>query len=185
MMTRHTLLVSAAVLALAACSDPAPQAPADHGGMDQHAMDAGDVGAAAPAPLPDDGVTPGIAVSTSWIRPHPQGRDVTAAYFTARLSAGEIDRLVAARIDGADRVELHTHTMNEQGMMQMRQVGPQDLSAGETLDFVPGGLHLMVFGLAPVSEGDTVEGVLVFERAGEIPVRFQARNAAPAGMMEH
>jgi len=180
-MTRHMLLACAAMLALAACSDPAPQAPAGHDGMDHDTMDAG---MAAPAPLPDDGVTPEIAVSASWIRPHPQGRDVTAAYFTARLLEGEIDRLVSARIDGADRVELHTHTMNEQGMMQMRQVGPQDLAAGETLDFAPGGLHLMVFGLAPIAEGDAVEGVLVFERAGEIPVRFQARNAAPAGAME-
>ena len=182
MTIRHTLFIPAALLALAACSEPAAEAPADHGSMDHGAMD---TAAATPAPLPEDGAEPVVAVSASWIRPHPQGRDVTAAYFTAQLAEGEIDRLVAARIDGAERVELHTHTMDEQGMMRMRPVGPQDLTAGETLDFAPGGLHLMVFGLAPVAEGDTVEGVLVFERAGEVPVRFEARNSAPAGAMEH
>lgn len=177
-MTRHMLFIPAAMLALSACSEPAAEAPVDQAGMDHDSMDTA-------APLPEDGAEPAIMVHGSWIRPHPQGRDVTAAYFTAQLAEGEVDRLVAARIEGAERVELHTHTMDEQGMMQMRPVGPQELIAGGTLAFAPGGLHLMVFGLAPVVEGDAVEGVLVFERAGDVPVRFEARNAAPSGAMEH
>ena len=63
--------------------------------------------------------------------------------------------------------------------MQMRAVGPQRLDAGDTLVFAPGGLHLMVFGLDPVVAGETVDGVLVFERAGEVPVRFAVGLSAP------
>ena len=174
-------LVSASACLLAACGGQEDAASGmDHGGshdMSGQVMDAAAVDSA--ARLPDDGVVPDIEVSGSWMRPHPQGRDVTAAYFTARLASGAADRLLAARIDGAERVELHGHTMDpETGMMQMRPIGPQDLLAGGSLNFAPGGHHLMVFGLAPVVEGDSVDGVLVFERAGEVPVQFAVRSTA-------
>ncbi len=155
-------------------------AASGHETMDHAAMD--HTAAAAPAdadPLPDDGVTPVIEVRAAWMRPHPQGRDVTAAYFAARLTEGAGDRLVEARIEGASAVELHSHTMDEQGVMRMRQIGAQFLGTEGPLVFTPGGRHLMVFGLAPVVEGDTVEGVLVFERAGEVPVRFAVRSMPP------
>ncbi|WP_417481301.1 copper chaperone PCu(A)C [Maricaulis sp.] len=181
-MLRLSLVAALAGL-LAACGVQEDAAPAmDHDGghdMSGHAMNdaaASDV----LAPLPDDGVVPVIVVSGSWMRPHPQGRDVTAAYFTARLADGAADRLLAARIDGAERVELHGHTMDpETGMMQMRPIGPQDILTGGSLNFAPGGHHLMVFGLAPVVEGASVDGVLVFERAGEVPVQFAVRSTAP------
>ncbi len=188
----RTALILSAALLLTACGGTedetiiASQDPAsmDDGAMDHGSMDHGAMGHGAPdaeaAPLPDDGLMPVIAVTGAWMRPHPQGRDVTAAYFTAALTEGSADRLVSATIDGADAVELHGHTMNEQGMMQMRAVGPQRLDTGDALVFAPGGLHLMVFGLDPVVEGDVVSGVLVFERAGEVPVSFAVGLSAPA-----
>lgn len=129
--------------------------------------------------LVDDGVTPVIDVRVVWMRPHPTGRDVTAAYFTLYLSEGHADRLIAARIDGASRVALHGHTMADNGMMQMRPIEAQDVVAGAPLIFAPGGRHLMVHGLAAVSEGDSVTGVLVFERAGEVEVTFQVQSSPP------
>jgi hypothetical protein len=164
-------------LALGACGDPADEAASgvDHAGR-SHDMSGN---AAAPGPLPDDGVAPVIDVRAAWMRPHPQGRDVTAAYFAVRLSEGSADRLLSAQIEGASGVELHGHTMNAQGMMQMRPIGPQDLTSGGPLVFTPGGRHLMVHGLAPVAEGDSVNGTLVFERAGDVPVTFQVRSMPP------
>lgn len=183
MKTAHWTLAAVSALAVAACGQPAEQAVDHdmahdgHAAMEHHApTEAGEL-----APLPDDGVTPVIAIRAAWIRPHPQGRDVTAAYFTARLDEGSADRLLSATIAGADRVELHGHTIGEGGMMQMRAIGPQDLAGEGPMVFTPGGRHLMVFGLDPVAEGETVEGVLVFERAGEVPVSFAVR-AAPPGM---
>jgi copper(I)-binding protein len=170
-----TTLMSLVGLALAACS--APEEAADtHAGMDHDSMDM-----AAPTPLVDDGVAPVINVRASWMRPHPNGRDVTAAYFAARLDEGNADRLLSARIDGASHVELHGHIIGEGGVMQMRPIGPQDLLSSGPLVFTPGGRHLMVHGLEPKVEGDTVTGVLVFERAGEIEVSFAVR-AIPPGM---
>ena len=190
----RAFLAGLSILALAACGQPQDgeaeydmdatsmdgREMADHA-MPGHAMtDAEDA-----APLPDDGVIPVVSVPVAWMRPHPEGRDVTAAYFFAMLEDGTADNLVAARIEGAERVELHGHVMAENGMMQMRPVGPQRIDSTLPLVFAPGGLHLMVFGLAPVAEGSRVEGVLVFERAGEIPVRFTV-TATPLPMpMDH
>ncbi|WP_417484757.1 copper chaperone PCu(A)C [Maricaulis salignorans] len=182
-MLRLSLSVAAAAF-LAGCGGVEEDVAVSHDGghaMSEMVPDA----VQALAPLPDDGVAPAIDVSAAWMRPHPQGRDVTAAYFTVSLDAGAADRLVSARIDGADRVELHGHTMDpETGMMQMRPIGPQEIGTAGPLLFAPGGHHLMVFGLDPVVEGQSVSGVLMFERAGEIPVEFDVRSTAPAAALD-
>jgi periplasmic copper chaperone A len=174
--------LAALALALTACSgaDEPVAASGDPHGDGLHAM-ASDGPMAA---LPDDGITPVVEISDAWIRPHPQGRDVTAAYFSARLTDGQADRLLSARIDGAERVEMHGHSMNEQGMMRMRPIGPQDLMGGDRMVFAPRGNHLMVHGLAPVFEGDQVTGVLVFERAGEVPAEFSVQAMPPGSVSE-
>ena len=177
-MARLTLMLAlVAGLGLTACGGPndtdRAAVPADDHAMTDHAP--GEM-----APLPDDGVVPAIDVRAAWMRPHPQGRDVTAAYFALYLASGSADRLVSARIEGANRVELHGHTIDvETGMMQMRPIGPQDVLGAGPLLFVPGARHLMVFGLEPVEEGASVAGVLVFERAGEVPVIFEVRSMQP------
>ncbi|WP_300527633.1 copper chaperone PCu(A)C [Maricaulis sp.] len=176
---RVTGLISLLALGLTACGGEAPEA--DHAMAGHGHSEA----SAELAPLPDDGVMPVVDVRAVWMRPHPGGRDVTAAYFTARLSEGAIDRLVEARIAGAGRVEMHGHSMNDEGMMQMHQIPPQDVTDAGPLVFTPGGRHLMVFGLDTVVEGDAVEGVLVFERSGEVPVTFQVRNMAPGQVTDY
>lgn len=120
-----------------------------------------------------------IEIRAAWMRPHPAGRDVTAAYFTANLAEGFEDVLLSARIDGAERVELHGHFMTGDGVMQMREVGPQRIGEDGPLMFAPGGLHLMVFGLPAVSEGETVNGMLTFQNAGAVPVRLAVQSMPP------
>ncbi|MGK0265788.1 MAG: copper(I)-binding protein [Maricaulis sp.] len=177
------VLALAAGLGLTACGDPGETdraaASGDAAVMAGHEQ-AGMTRMDASATLPDDGVAPVIDVRAGWMRPHPQGRDVTAAYFALYLASGSADRLVSARIDGASRVEMHGHSMDPQtGMMHMEPIGPQDLLASGPMLFAPGGRHLMVFGLDSVMEGDSVNGVLVFERAGEVAVNFEVRSTPP------
>lgn len=174
-MTKFSwLLALVAGLALTACSDQTDQSASIGDGV------VGSASAETSTALPDDGVAPVIDVRAAWMRPHPQGRNVTAAYFALYLEAGTADRLVSVRIDGAERVEMHGHSMDPQtGMMHMEPIGPQDVLATGPMLFVPGGRHLMVFGLDPVTEGDSVAGVLVFERAGEVPVTFEVRSMPP------
>tara|TARA_R110002072_G_scaffold20025_1_gene73542 strand:+ start:110 stop:643 length:534 start_codon:yes stop_codon:yes gene_type:complete len=169
----RSAIFSSSILFLAAC-----------GGSPEAAEDMDDGVAAPETRLYED--TPEVAhqateieVRAAWMRPHPGGRDVTAAYVVVQLSEGSEDLLTGARIDGAERVELHGHTMNADGMMQMRAIGPQRVGEDGPLVFAPGARHLMVFGLNPVSEGDSVPGVLEFQNAGEIPVTFEVRSMPP------
>ncbi|PIW28269.1 MAG: hypothetical protein COW29_09575 [Rhodobacterales bacterium CG15_BIG_FIL_POST_REV_8_21_14_020_59_13] len=161
------------VLALAACgapenppADPPPSSP--QSGM-----------AAMENTVSVAGQQTAIDVRAAWMRPHPAGRDVTAAYIVVALTEGAEDLLQAVQIEGADRVELHGHFMTEDGVMQMREIGPQRVGDDGPLVFTPGGRHLMVFGLPAVTEGATVSGTLIFQNAGVVPVSFDVRSMPP------
>ena len=58
----------------------------------------------------------------------------------------------------------------------------QKIKSGDTVKFLPGGLHLMIIGLdGPLVQGDKVSVTLRFEKAGEIVVSFDVRAmGAPA-----
>ena len=55
--------------------------------------------------------------------------------------------------------------------MRMEMVDDVDIPAGGTTVFEPGGLHLMMFGLAPT--GSVVPVTLQFEKGGDITVPFK------------
>lgn len=142
---------------------------------------------AAPAAGDPDYVIGDLTISHPWARPTVTTRQPGAAYFTLR-NEGETDaRLVEARpVDFAEIAELHTH-INDDGVMRMRPVsGGVVIPAGETVRFEPGGLHVMLFGLAePLTAGSPQSITLVFEELGEIDVVFPVRHDGAAGGQAH
>jgi len=67
-------------------------------------------------------------------------------------------------------VEFH-HTSMEGDVVHMMPVSGIDLLPGETIVFEPGGLHMMLAGLAsPLPPGDRVLLTLTFEQAGDVQV---------------
>ncbi|MCL4766538.1 MAG: copper chaperone PCu(A)C [Hyphomicrobiaceae bacterium] len=113
----------------------------------------------------------GVSVSQAWSRATPGGARNGAAYFQVTAKGAGGDKLVAARSDAADRVELHTH-LHEGGVMRMRQVEAIELPAGKTVTLEPGGFHLMLLNLKrPLKAGEDLELTLVFEKAGEVAVK--------------
>lgn len=112
----------------------------------------------------------GVAVSQAWARATPGGVRTGGAYLQITASSAAGDRLVDARSDAAERVELHTH-VHENGVMKMRRVEAIEVPAGETVMLAPGGYHLMLMNLKqPLREGDTLDLTLVFEKAGDVEV---------------
>jgi len=121
-----------------------------------------------------------LTIGHPWARasagPAPNG----AAYLTVQ-NAGEADRLVAVSGDVAERVELHTHRM-ENNVMQMRQVDAIDVPAGGAATLQPGGLHVMLIGLKqPLKEGEHFPLVLTFEKAGEVSVEVTVEGVGSMG----
>ncbi|MDZ7680064.1 MAG: copper chaperone PCu(A)C [Acidimicrobiales bacterium] len=92
----------------------------------------------------------------------------TAIYFTIENAGGD-DRLVEARTE-VGSAELHETSAGDDGLMRMQPIEGVDIPAGDTVTFQAGGLHVMVFDVAELEEGDTVPVELVFEEMGTITV---------------
>lgn len=85
-------------------------------------------------------------------------------------NTGNADKLVAASSPMSQRVELHSHTMDN-GVMKMRPVEVIDVPANAMTVLKSGGYHIMVFDVNKLPEkGSAVPLTLTFEKAGEVQV---------------
>ncbi len=127
--------------------------------------------AAAPA-FAHDYVIGDLKIDHPWARPTVTNRQPGAGFFSIE-NAGDTDqRLIEVRPDGfAEGIEIHA-IVEEDGIFRMRNMADGlVIPAGETVALEPGGMHLMMFGLAePLVEGATPSVTLVFEELGEIEV---------------
>lgn len=95
-----------------------------------------------------------------------------AAFMAVTNPTDTDDRIVAATSDIAERVELHTHIQNADGVMQMVKLEDGiPLPAGETVMLQRGGLHVMFLGLRqPLTQGNEITVTLEFEHAEPLTV---------------
>ncbi|MFT7593518.1 MAG: copper(I)-binding protein [Paracoccaceae bacterium] len=95
-----------------------------------------------------------------------------AAFMELVNIGAEDDRLIAAHSDVAERVELHTHIEDANGVMHMREVeAGVPVPAGETHALARGGDHVMFLGLnTSLNQGDIISLTLTFEKAGDVVV---------------
>lgn len=107
-----------------------------------------------------------------------------AAFMILHNHGGSDCRITGARSDVAQRVELHTHIEDDQGVMRMVGIeGGIALPAdGERL-LERGGDHVMFMGLnRPFNQGDTIALTLVFEDGAEVELAVPVDNERqPAG----
>lgn len=112
-----------------------------------------------------------------------------AVFFMVHNHTEADERLVAARADVAQKVELHTHKEGADGVMQMIQIeGGIPLAAGDMHELARGGDHVMLMGLTrELKDGDVFPLTLVFESGTEVAVEVTVDNARKpgAGMMNH
>jgi copper(I)-binding protein len=126
-----------------------------------------------------------ITVEDPWTRATPKDAKVAAGYLTIKNEGAEPDRLVSASAGFAGKAEMHQSSMLD-GMMKMRPAAEGiEIPPGSTVTFGPGGYHLMFTDLAaPLIQGDTVSGELVFERAGKVEVVFKVLGMGAQGPCE-
>ena len=93
------------------------------------------------------------------------------------------DRLVAARSNTSDKVEIHEMQMDG-NVMRMREVkNGLEIPPGATVALKPGGYHIMFMELkAPLAKDAKVPLTLVFEKAGSIDIQL---NVEAMGAMPH
>lgn len=124
---------------------------------------------AGPSLAQGDSALGGITVVAAWSRATGPGMSVGAGYMIISNLGAAPDRLLSVSSPVSERVEIH-RTSIEDGTVRMRQVADGVMvPAGGTVEFSPGGLHLMLVQLKQsLRAGQSVPLKLVFERAGAI-----------------
>ena len=111
-----------------------------------------------------------LLIEKVWARASIGQAKAAAAYLTVVNTGADPDRLVGAKSPAAREAALHVNTMVD-GIMKMRPVAAIEVTPGEPTVLQPGGLHIMLIGLAsPLVEGETFPLTLTFEKAGDIEV---------------
>jgi copper(I)-binding protein len=114
-----------------------------------------------------------VKVEQGWVRPSVPGQQGTGGYM--KLTAREGQRLVGASSPAAGVAEIHEMKMDGE-VMTMRPAGAIDLPAGKTVEFKPGGLHLMLMDLKqPLAAGSSVPVTLVFKNGRGVESRVEAQ----------
>jgi periplasmic copper chaperone A len=112
-----------------------------------------------------------IKIDHPWARPTPAGTKVGAAYLSLQNGGNETDTLVSAASPIAGKTQIHA-TIQDGSVMKMRPVeGGVALAPGATVDFKPGGYHIMLLDLKKkLDQGQHVPLTLTFAKAGAIQV---------------
>ena len=132
----------------------------------------------------------GIMIHDPYARASAAMSQSGAAFMEIMNQTDTDDRLIDARSDVAERVELHTHQEDANGVMRMVEVEEGfAIPAGGSHALARGGDHVMFLGLnQPFEHGDEIEVTLVFEQAGEmivtIPIDLE-RNPMRQQMQGH
>ena len=124
-----------------------------------------------------------IAIGHPYATPSIAGSPNGAAYLASIENKGAAaDRLVRASSPMASRVEIHTMSVDAQGVMRMREIDGIALAPKAKVQMKPGmGLHLMLIGLKePLKEDATFPMTLEFERAGKVEVKVVVGQPKPS-----
>jgi copper(I)-binding protein len=131
-----------------------------------------------------------LQIATPWLRATPGGAKVAGGYVSIANKGSEPDRLMSASIPVAPKGEIHEMSMSNGTMHMQELTDGLEIKPGETVELKPGSYHIMFVDLAePLKQGDTVEGILTFAKAGKIHVTFKvggiADMAPPAASPAH
>ncbi len=120
----------------------------------------------------------GIEVTDVWGRPSPSAATNAAFYMNITNGGDAPDQLVGASSPACSVTELHEMYMKDGGVMGMRPVqgGAVEIAPGATVEFKPGGLHVMCIGITEeLKPGTTVPLTLTFEQAGDLQLEVEIR----------
>lgn len=188
MISTRTLALSGGLMVtalLAACHGTAQTSDADTSAVMESPIppaapadaSASDVTADTPSPA---NTRPGITVSGArLVLPVIAGRP-GVLYFTIHNDSPSNATVVAIQLQGASNVQMHRTVGGT-----MAEVGKLSVMPGGTLDFTPGGLHAMAFGLAKgLAAGGTTQMTLSFANgdriAQPVPIEAMGSGGAPA-----
>jgi hypothetical protein len=124
-----------------------------------------------------------LMVKDAWVRLTPPVAENTAAYMSISNHGNKAVTIIKVTTDTARMADLHGMRMNEE-RMQMYPLGKVTIKAGTTMDFEPGGKHVMLMGLTrPLQKNETITLTLHFADGSSQVVRLPVRDMRLGGMM--
>lgn len=124
-----------------------------------------------------------VIVTNATVRLLPPGVPNTAAYFSIQNHSDTRQILIGASAGFANKAEIHNHILVND-MMSMQQQSEVLIPPGESVQFSPGGLHIMLFGLKqPLHEGQTVTFTLLTKEGESIIIT--AKVTQPSAHKHH
>jgi copper(I)-binding protein len=122
----------------------------------------------------------GIRAESAWVRAvsvRVAGGPVNTAAYMMLVNAGQVtDSLVGASTPAARLAEVHRTQIDEEGLATMGPAGPLAIAPFDSVLLEPGGLHIMLMGVAEsLTPGDTVEIGLLFGSGLDVTVQAEVR----------
>lgn len=122
------------------------------------------------------GARDGIEVSDAWARTATQGTN-SAVYFVIENHNADADELIGVASNLADAVEVHESKMDGD-VMTMQQMESVTLDPSVKVEFMPGGLHVMLIGLKQdINVGDEIVVTLQFNNSPNITMTATVMDA--------
>jgi periplasmic copper chaperone A len=119
---------------------------------------------------------PGVTVADAIVRLPAVAGAPGVAYFAVALGSGPARKVSGVYVEGAERAEMH-ETVTENGVSSMQPVKDVALEKGKTITFSPGGLHIMLFGVADtLKPGGTTEITITLDNGDKVsaPARIES-----------
>jgi periplasmic copper chaperone A len=129
----------------------------------------------------------GIHVQDAYARVSGETAKSAAVFMTLMNHSIEDDRLLSVTSDAAERAELHTHTLDTNGVMHVGEVTEGFPIAGQEAHLLDrGGDHIMLLGLKQgLKQGDIVTVTLKFARGDDVVVEVPVDNDRKPGAIGH
>lgn len=126
-----------------------------------------------------------VTIESAWVRAMPPTQRSTAAYLSVKNNGDAPIVISGARSDSAKETQIHTSS-DVDGYMRMERIESIELGARETLEFAPGGLHLMLLGLEQMpARGSTVNLCLLLASGSAICADAPVRKSAGESSHHH
>lgn len=142
-------------------------------------------GAAVPNALAHEYEVGTLTIVHPWARASAGAGKTGAVYVTIQNRGDAPERLLGASTAKAETAELHTH-VTENDVMKMRAVDAIEVAPGDTFKLAPGGVHVMLMGLAsPLVEYGSFPMTLHFEHAGDVEIEVIVESVAAMQSGDH
>lgn len=116
-----------------------------------------------------------VTVTGAWARAAAAGAE-TAVYFTLTNPTSSDDTLTGVATNAAQTADIHQTSTDANGMTGMQMMSSVKVPAGGSVQFAPGGYHVMLTNLkTAIKAGDQVRLTLTFAHAGAVTVVADVR----------